>query len=62
MFSEKIVKSLSSSSFIRAMFEEGEKLRKIYGPDKVYDFSIGNPDTEPPEKVKKDPYRSCIKR
>ncbi len=53
MFSEKIVKNLSSSSFIRAMFEEGEKLRKIYGPDKVYDFSIGNPDTEPPDKVKK---------
>jgi len=34
------------------MFEEGEKLRKIYGPDKVYDFSIGNPDIEPPLKVR----------
>lgn len=37
---------------IRAMFEEGEKLRKIYGADKVFDFSLGNPDPEPPAKVK----------
>jgi len=48
MFSEKVVKNLSGSSFIRAMFEEGEKLRKIHGADKVYDFSIGNPEFEPP--------------
>lgn len=52
MFSEKIVNKLGSSSFIRAMFEEGEKLRKIYGEDKVYDFSIGNPDPEPPIETK----------
>jgi len=37
---------------IRAMFEEGEKLRKIYGADKVFDFSLGNPDPEPPAEVK----------
>ncbi len=52
MFSKKLVQSLGSSSMIRAMFEEGERLRKIYGPDKVFDFSIGNPDTEPPKSVK----------
>ena len=34
------------------MFEEGEKLRKQFGADKVYDFSLGNPDIEPPEIVK----------
>jgi len=45
----KIEGFLSSSSWIRRMFEEGEKLRKIYGPDKVYDFTLGNPDVEPPE-------------
>lgn len=44
----KIRQSLSGSSFIRKMFEEGDRLRKIYGADKVYDFSIGNPDLEPP--------------
>ncbi|WP_010252391.1 pyridoxal phosphate-dependent aminotransferase [Acetivibrio cellulolyticus] len=52
MLSQKIVSSLSSSSWIRAMFEEGEKLRKIYGKDKVYDFTLGNPDPEPPKEVK----------
>jgi len=53
MFSEKIVNDLKKSSGIRAMFEEGEKLRKIYGPENVFDFSLGNPDPEPPEAVKK---------
>lgn len=51
MISEKIAQSLSGSSLIRAMFEEGERLRKIHGKDKVYDFSLGNPDLEPPEEV-----------
>jgi len=52
MFSQKVVTNLSKSSWIRAMFEEGEKLKKIYGADKVYDFSIGNPEIEPPASVK----------
>lgn len=30
------------------MFEEGEKLRQIHGADKVYDFTLGNPNVEPP--------------
>lgn len=52
MISKKISHNLANSSMIRAMFEEGEKLRKIYGADKVYDFSLGNPDPEPPTEVK----------
>lgn len=52
MLSDKIKENLSKSSFIRAMFEEGEKLRKLYGADKVFDFSLGNPDIEPPKAVK----------
>jgi aspartate aminotransferase len=40
--------ALASSSMIRKMFEEGNELRKQYGADKVFDFSIGNPDIEPP--------------
>ncbi len=51
MISDKIRESLGKASFIRAMFEEGEKLRKIHGADKVYDFSLGNPDIEPPAIV-----------
>ncbi len=46
--SDKVRESLTRSSFIRKMFEEGERLRKIYGAMNVYDFSIGNPDLEPP--------------
>jgi len=53
----KIEENLKRASFIRAMFEEGEKLKKLYGADKVYDFTIGNPDIEPPaafnEELKK---------
>jgi aspartate aminotransferase len=30
------------------LFEEGAALKKRYGADKVFDFSIGNPDVEPP--------------
>jgi aspartate aminotransferase len=41
-------KSLSGSSLIRKMFEEGTQLKTKYGADKVYDFSLGNPDLEPP--------------
>ncbi|AEF83830.1 aspartate aminotransferase [Treponema primitia ZAS-2] len=40
--------ALSSSSMIRKMFEEGNLLKKQHGADKVFDFSIGNPDVEPP--------------
>lgn len=52
MFSEEIVKNLKNSSWIRLMFEEGTRLSKIYGADKVYDYSIGNPYAEPPAEVK----------
>ena len=44
--------SLANSSMIRRMFEAGIELRKKYGADKVYDFSLGNPDLPPPAKVK----------
>lgn len=46
--SNKISENLANASWIRLMFEEGEHLRKILGPEKVYDFTLGNPDTEPP--------------
>lgn len=52
MISNKISNNLAKSSMIRAMFEEGEKLRKIHGADNVFDFSLGNPDPEPPAEVK----------
>ncbi len=41
-----------ASGVIRKMFEEGIALKKKFGEDKVYDFSLGNPDLEPPKEVK----------
>lgn len=51
---EKINNFLASASWIRKMFEEGEKLRKIYGPENVFDFTLGNPNVEPPEAFKEE--------
>ncbi len=36
------------SSWIRKMFEEGARLKAIHGADNVFDFSLGNPNLEPP--------------
>lgn len=40
-----------SAGVIRKMFEEGAVLKAKYGADKVFDFSLGNPDLDPPAKV-----------
>ena len=53
MISQKI-KALTespSAGVIRKMFEEGNLLKQKYGEDKVFDFSLGNPDLDPPEEV-----------
>lgn len=34
---------------VREMFEEGIRLKAKHGADKVYDFSLGNPDLPPPD-------------
>ncbi|EKQ50585.1 MULTISPECIES: pyridoxal phosphate-dependent aminotransferase [unclassified Clostridium] len=52
MISNKMKSLVSNSSTIRAMFEEGKRLSEIYGEENVFDYSIGNPNVEPPEKVK----------
>ena len=41
MISKAMEPFLAGSSQIRAMFEEGKKMAKIYGEENVYDFSIG---------------------
>ncbi|UCD70761.1 MAG: pyridoxal phosphate-dependent aminotransferase [Syntrophobacterales bacterium] len=46
--SKKIEKALEGASWIRKMFEEGDKLKRMYGPEKIFDFSLGNPIAEPP--------------
>jgi aspartate aminotransferase len=49
--SKTIAKQLESSSWIRRMFEEGVRLKRERGADAVFDFSLGNPDVEPPPAV-----------
>jgi aspartate aminotransferase len=50
--SKKIQASIERSSFIRKMFEEGDRRRAQYGAENVFDFSLGNPNLEPPVKFK----------
>ena len=52
MISSKMKAMASNSSVIRKMFEEGKRLSQIHGEENVFDFSIGNPSVEPPEKIK----------
>jgi aspartate aminotransferase len=51
MISKQVAYDMAGGSMIRKMFEEGARLKKIYGNDNVFDFSIGNPDAEPPREV-----------
>lgn len=51
MICEKMAGLVKGSSAIRAMFEEGRKMAKIYGEENVYDFSLGNPNVAPPKAV-----------
>jgi aspartate aminotransferase len=50
--SNKIKGYMERSSWIRKMFEQGIELKSKFGSDRVFDFSLGNPNLEPPEKVK----------
>lgn len=56
---DKMMKMVEGSSLIRKMFEEGARLKAQYGEDKVYDFSLGNPDVPPPKEFK-DALRSLV--
>jgi len=42
---------MANASWIRKMFEEGNRLRAELGPERVFDFSLGNPDLEPPPQL-----------
>ena len=52
MIADRMKALVNNSSIIRAMFEEGKRLSDIYGEENVYDYSIGNPNVEPPEQVR----------
>lgn len=46
---QRIRQAMEGSSWIRKMFEEGARLKAQYGAENVFDFSLGNPNIEPPE-------------
>ena len=48
---KSIQDQMEHASWIRRMFEEGIRLREERGAENVFDFSIGNPEVEPPEAV-----------
>jgi aspartate aminotransferase len=52
MLAEKMKEQLKVRSAIRMAFEEGKRLETIYGSENVFDYSIGNPEIEPPVEVK----------
>ena len=63
--SRRVQKFMESASWIRRMFEQGAELKQKHGAENVYDFSLGNPDLEPPpafyealEAVVRDPDHS----
>ena len=52
MIAEKMKPYLQNNSAIRAMFEEGKKMAETFGADRVYDFSLGNPNVPAPRRIK----------
>jgi len=48
--SSAIKEMIERSSWIRRMFEKGTLLKKEYGAENVYDFSLGNPNLDPPKQ------------
>jgi aspartate aminotransferase len=52
--SRKVRQSIENSSWIRKMFEAGAALRARHGADSVCDFSLGNPDVEPPPEFQQE--------
>ncbi len=48
----RIREAMERSSWIRRMFEEGARLKAEFGAENVFDFSLGNPNVEPPEAVR----------
>ena len=52
MIAEKMKPYVKNNSAIRMMFEEDNRLRAIYGPENVFDFSLGNPSVPAPDCVR----------
>jgi len=49
--SQAIAEQMERASWIRRMFEIGIQLRRERGAENVFDFTLGNPEVEPPAAV-----------
>lgn len=47
-----IQKQMAGASWIRKMFEKGFELKREFGAENVFDFSLGNPDMPPPRQAR----------
>ncbi len=52
--SKKVRTAMEDSSWVRRMFEQGEELKRQHGEENVFDFSLGNPEMEPPSSLKRE--------
>lgn len=52
MLSKEMIEIGSKRSTIREIFEFGKRRAEIVGRDKIYDFSLGNPNVPAPNSVK----------
>ena len=57
MLNEKMIELGENSSEIRELFEYGCKRKAEIGVDKVFDFSLGNPNVPCPPEVRDNFYR-----
>ena len=51
MTARSMMPYVEGNSAIRAMFEEGARMAKEFGPENVFDFSLGNPSVPAPPEV-----------
>lgn len=59
---KKMSDFIERSSWIRKMFEEGARLKKEFGENNVFDFSLGNPDLAPPYQLQKALQKEAARR
>lgn len=50
VISTEMERLLATGETLRAMFNEGKLMREKYSADKVYDFSLGNPNVPAPQE------------
>ena len=50
---DRMIKMVEGMEMVKKMFEEGARLKAEYGPENVFDFSLGNPDVPPPPEFHK---------